>query len=1177
MSAVLGSQLSGWKSILDTLRSGGRLRFSNLQGSAKAFFLYGLQRSLGRPLLVVTPRPEESEILWRDLNFFAPPQSSDGPPLAAQGTAIQYPAWDVLPEEYLSPSRRIRLERLRGLERIRRGSARFLVVPLEALRQKLFPRELYEEAVFDLSAGEEIFREDLLDHLQRLGYRAADPVETAGDFRSHGGILDLFSPLYSYPIRIEFFGDRIESLRFFDQENQKSLCPADRVRLIPVQEALLLKETVEKARAAVRELSRSDPAAAHKASLLRDGLERLEFFPGIESLGSFLYPHEDSLLAFFPQPPVVVLDEAQEIGEMENKFWRELSEVARERKSREPFLPAPEALYFRLEEVLSESSSPRVELSALNLSGDPDYAPFPFAVEAVTPYRSRLREFISELKSRYGRGDRIVLAAPAGARRKRLAALLQENDLNTPSFQSFEQLVRAEKEELPLPDRPLSLCLGELSTGFSMPGLGLVLLGDDDIFHAGPPARKVRSAGVSERRAFLHDFRDLNVGDFIVHLSYGIGRYLGLKTLETRGITADFLEIEYADHDKLYLPMDTINMVQKYRGAGAGPPRLDKLGSTSWEGVKKRVKKALKEMAEDLLKLYARRQIASTTPFSRGTQWHQEFAASFEYQETEDQQRAIDEVRQDMEQARPMDRLVCGDVGYGKTEVAIRAAFKAAYDGRQVAVVVPTTLLAQQHHQTFSSRFASYPISVDVISRFRSPREQKEILSRLREGKLDIVIGTHRLLQRDVTFKNLGLVVIDEEQRFGVTHKERLKKFREAVDVLTLTATPIPRTLQMSLVGLRDLSVIDTPPADRLAIRTQIRRFSEPVIRQAVNDEIARGGQVFFVHNRVETIHSMERYLRRLLPGIRLAVAHGQMSERTLEKVMVQFLEHQVDLLLCSTIIESGLDIPSANTIIINRADRMGLSQLYQLRGRVGRDRFQAQAYLLVPGEDLLSATAKKRLQAILELSTLGSGFRLAMRDLEIRGGGNLLGAQQSGHIAAVGFDLYCKLLEEAVAELKGETVPEKIETKVALNAEGYIPRAYLPDPKERLMVYKRIYSVPDLNRLCELEREFQDRFGEIPPPVERLMQTAGIRIMAAALGIVRVERSNQHLSLTFHKLTPVSPARVIQMARDDSRLHFVGEDTLSLNLSGSRWESVFPEVKNLLQRLESCATLPAS
>jgi len=1098
---------------------------------------------------------------------------------------IQYPAWDVLPAEFLSPSPEVSLERLRALEQLCRGTARFAVAPLEAALQKCFPPEIYEKAAFTLLVGQEISRAWVLERLLRLAYRPADSVEAPGDFKSHGGIVDLFSPLYSYPIRIELFGDQVESMRFFDPESQKSLQSAREVKVIPVREAPLLEEAVRRATALLSEFSKSHPAALSKISALQEGLERLEFFPGIESLGPFLYPRLDNLLSYFAEPPVLVLDEPQELRKLERELQADLLGPSAGQKTRDPFLPGAEAFTVSLAEFSTGEDLPVVELSALNLSGDPAYIPFPLVTEAARPYGGRLGEFLADLRGWRKKGEKIVLVAPTAARRQRLAGLLRENDLDGSSFESFAELAGESPEELSMPYGHLSLCLGELSSGFSLPDLGLRLLTDDDIFHAGTAARKLRSGPARDGRAGypalrVHDFRDLNVGDFVVHSSYGIGLYRGLKTLETQahpgyplGVTrGDFLEIEYADQDKLYLPVDMINRVQKYRGAGSTPPRLDKLGSSSWEGVKKRVKKSLKEMAQELLKLYARRQLATTTPFSRDTPWHQEFAAAFEFEETEDQQAAIEDVRRDMEQSRPMDRLICGDVGYGKTEVAIRAAFKAAYDGSQVAVVVPTTLLAQQHFQTFKARFAPFPIRVDVLSRFRSPREQKEIIRRLQEGTLDIVIGTHRLLQKDVVFKNLGLVVIDEEQRFGVRHKERLKQLRESVHILTLTATPIPRTLQMSLVGFRDLSVIDTPPADRLSIRTRIRRFSERVLREAVDNERSRGGQIFFVHNRVESIDSMERYLRRLFPEIRIAVAHGQMPERALERVMVQFIERKIDLLLCSTIIESGLDIPAANTIIINRADRMGLAQLYQLRGRVGRDRLQAYAYLLVPGEDFLSVKAKKRLQAILELSTLGSGFRLAMRDLEIRGAGNLLGAQQSGHIAAVGFDLYCKLLEETVAELKGEQVPEKVETKVSVNADGYIPRSYLPDPKERLMIYKRLYSIQEPARLEEMEQELRDRFGHLPPPVERLVQTVQIRVLAAPLKILRVERSNQHLTLTFHKSTPLSAARVLELAGKGPDLRFIGEDALQVKLSSSRWETVFPEVRNLLQRLESCA-----
>ena len=1169
------SLASDWKTLLKPLESNGRLCISELHGSAKAFFLYSLQRTLQRPLLIISANPENAEILWRDLAFFSGPGAHAEGTFQATDPAIQYPAWDVLPAEFLSPSPEISIERLRALEQLRAETARFVVAPLEAALQRTFPREIYEKAVFTFDAGQEISRGSVMEHLLRLAYRPSDPVESPGDFKSHGGILDLFSPLYSYPVRIEFFGDQVESMRFFDPESQKSLQAVDQVKAIPTREVPLLEKSVENALNLLNRSSANQPDAASRIRSLKEGLDRLEFFPGIESLSPFLYPHLENLISYFARTPVLVLDEPQDLQRVERELRANFLDSSGNESPRDSFLPAPESFYISLSELSTAENCPVVELSALNLAGDPSYIPFPLVTEAARPYGGRIREFLHDLQGWYKKGERTILVAPTAARRQRLAGFLQENELGSPAFESFEELVEEIPEELPVPHVLLGLCLGELSTGFGLPALGFRLLTDDDIFHSSTTTRKPRTGVTRDGRDRLHDFRDLNEGDFVVHMNYGIGLYLGLKTLETQGLKGDFLDIEYADHDKLYLPVELINLVQKYRGAGSTPPRLDKLGSSSWESVKKRVKKSLKEMAEELLKLYARRQIAVTTPFSKNTQWHQEFAAAFEFEETEDQQAAIDDTQRDMEQSRPMDRLICGDVGYGKTEVAIRAAFKAAYDGNQVVVVVPTTLLAQQHFQTFKARFAPYPISVDVLSRFRSPREQKEILRRLHEGTLDVLIGTHRLLQKDVIFKNLALVVIDEEQRFGVRHKERLKQLRESVHILTLTATPIPRTLQMSLSGFRDLSVIDTPPADRLAIRTLIRRFSERILREAVGNEFSRGGQIFFVHNRVESILSMEIYLRRLFPQIRIAVAHGQMHEKVLERVMVQFIERKIDLLLCSTIIESGLDIPAANTIIINRADRMGLSQLYQLRGRVGRDRLQAYAYLLVPGEDLLSAKAKKRLQAILELSTLGSGFRLAMRDLEIRGAGNLLGARQSGHIAAVGFDLYCKLLEEAVAELKGEKVPEKVETKVSLNADGYIPRSYLPDPKERLMIYKRLYSIQEPSRLEDMEKELRDRFGHLPPPVERLVQTVQIRVLAAPLKILRVERSNQHLTLTFHQGTPLSAARLLELADKNPNLRFIGEDTLQVKLNSSRWETVFPEVKNLLHRLEGCATVP--
>jgi transcription-repair coupling factor (superfamily II helicase) len=667
----------------------------------------------------------------------------------------------------------------------------------------------------------------------------------------------------------------------------------------------------------------------------------------------------------------------------------------------------------------------------------------------------------------------------------------------------------------------------------------------------------------------LSSYRELREEDFIVHIDYGVGLYKGLRHLRIEGISNDYLLLEYLDGDKLFVPVDRLNLIQRYVGGDGKSTKLDKLGSNSWQRAKKRVKAAVSEMVKEILDLYAARQVFKGFSFSPPDQLYKEFEATFEYEETPDQIKAIEEVIKDMGNPKPMDRLICGDVGYGKTEVAIRAAYRTVMDGKQVAILVPTTVLAQQHHQTFSSRFKTYPVVIEMLSRFKNPREQKEILKRLREGKVDIVIGTHRLLQKDVVFRDLGLVVIDEEHRFGVSHKERLKQMRKLVDVITLTATPIPRTLQMATSGIRDLSLIQTPPENRLSIRSFVVRFDDGVIREAVLREFSRGGQVFFVHHRVQNIHAMANHLKRLIPEASLAVAHGQMREKELEKVMFQFVKGEYNLLLCTSIIESGLDIPTVNTILINHAEQFGLADLYQLRGRVGRGSHQAYAYLLIPGELTLSKNAMRRLRAIQELSELGSGFKLAMHDLEIRGAGNLLGPSQSGHIAAVGFELYTQLMEKAVRELKGEEVVEEITPEIHFHLPAFIPEFYVEDPAERLSLYRRLSFSHSDDEVERIREEMVDRFGRIPMEVDHLLEVIKVKILLTRLSIRKFEETPSQLVLTFDKATRVSPQRVVELVhRGKGKYRLTPESKLIVEGWPEVKEDPFGSAKKLLQAL---------
>jgi transcription-repair coupling factor (superfamily II helicase) len=797
-------------------------------------------------------------------------------------------------------------------------------------------------------------------------------------------------------------------------------------------------------------------------------------------------------------------------------------------------------------------SRQRLELELVTgASGSPGFA---LETHAVDRYSGRFIQLAEEIAGWRREGFRVRLVAADVHQAEHLRQILREHGLEA-----------ADAPGLGTADG-LAVVVGECSTGFTIPALGLIVLTEGEMFGA---RRRTLRRPKYQRGSPVTAFTDLAVGDLVVHDDHGIGRYLGLRTMHVGDRDGDYLLLEYAESNQLYLPVERLDLISKYLGGDATAARLDRLGGASWQRVKESVRAALREMAEELLKLYARRAVAEGHAFATDTAWQREFEAAFRFEETPDQLRAIADVKQDMEAARPMDRLVAGDVGYGKTEVALRAAFKTVADGMQVAVLVPTTVLAQQHWATFAERFAAFPVRVELLSRFRSPAEQKAVVDGLRAGTVDVVIGTHRLLSRDVGFKNLGLLIVDEEHRFGVAHKERLKQFRTAVDVLALTATPIPRTLYMSLSGVRDMSVIETPPLDRLPVETVIRRFGKAVIREALERELRRGGQVFFVHNRVQSLPSMVRMLGELVPDARLVMAHGQMRERELEAAMVKFVSGQADVLVSTAIIESGLDIPASNTIVVNRADRLGLAQLYQLRGRVGRERQQAFCYLLIPADGRVDEQAQRRLRVLQELTDLGSGFKLALRDLEIRGAGNLLGAQQHGHIAAVGFDLYSKLLAEAVRELKGEATAASVEPVVSVNVEGFLPEDYVSEVNQRLALYKRLAGARTAGEVVDLRAELVDRFGPLPLPAEQLLDIVRIRVAARDLGVERIEAGDGRALLTFAPSTTLDPQRLIgTIQRSRGRLQMKREFTLEASIGGGEWPSVRDSLLALLDDL---------
>jgi transcription-repair coupling factor (superfamily II helicase) len=785
--------------------------------------------------------------------------------------------------------------------------------------------------------------------------------------------------------------------------------------------------------------------------------------------------------------------------------------------------------------------------------------------QAIPSFGGQFRRLAADLQRWRDEGFRVLFVAADTHQAEHLQKILREHqfEATVPSPGGWaSQPVAGDPAGHPW----LTVLVGECSAGFFLPALGLIVLSEQEVYGA---RRRSLARPKYQRGSPITAFTDLEVGDLVVHEDHGIGRYLGLRTMSIGDRDGDFLLLEYAERNQLYLPVDRLDLISKYLGGDEEAARLDRLGGAQWQRVKESVRAALREMAEALLRLYAARAVAEGKAFSPDTPWQHEFEAAFRFEETPDQLRAIEEAKRDMERTRPMDRLVAGDVGYGKTEVALRAAFKAVADGYQVAVLVPTTVLAQQHWNTFSDRFAPFPAKVELLSRFRSAKEQKLVLDTLRQGAVDVVIGTHRLLSKDVSFKNLGLLIVDEEHRFGVAHKERMKQLRASVDVLALTATPIPRTLYMSLSGVRDMSVIETAPLERLPVETFVRRFSKAVIKEALERELARGGQVFFVHNRIQSLPSMVRLIQELVPEARIVMAHGQMRERELEATMVRFVTGQADVLVSTAIVESGLDIPASNTIIVNRADRFGLAQLYQLRGRVGRERQQAYAYLLVPADGRVDEQAQRRLRVLQELTELGSGFKLALRDLEIRGAGNLLGPEQHGHIAAVGYDLYSKLLAEAVRELHGEPTAAAVEPVISVPVEGLLPEDYVPEVNQRLALYKRLAAAENESAVSELGAELADRFGPLPPVARQLLDTVRIRVAARALAVEKVEVGEEKALITFAPTTQVDPQRLVQaVQRSRGRLRFKREFTLEATIPRAPWPAVRDAVLRLLAEM---------
>jgi transcription-repair coupling factor (superfamily II helicase) len=1152
-----------------------RIAVPGLKGSSPALFVAELVRGgLDNPL-VITATQEAAEEFCRELTFFS----------TGDIHAALFPAWDAAPFSAASPHPDVIGARLDTLFRLQNGVSRITVMPVAAALQRVLPRKTLNDSSCYLLAGEEFERDDLLARLIRMGYANVPLVEDRGTFAVRGGILDIFPPNLPTPIRIEFFGDTAETMRAFDPLTQRSLQPVEELVLLPSRELLLSDELLADIAPRLKQICDDLDIPANKRRLILEDLHNAVYFQGIDFLQPLLHPALETIFDYVPSAAPLILLDPEAINYACLSVCEEVAAgVAKAAAAGLAHSPAGE-LFLTDSELNTIIAGRRViELSGLVLDAPEERATFPISCQdnsdlrvsvskessnALAPLAGTLREWLDG-------GQRVVIACHQQPQAERLKDLLTPYALTCSiSEAGFKDIVSPH----PHPNLPLegegtkggwrggiTILIGDISRGFRLPSSHLILIAEEELF-----GKRVRRRGVSEvrKKQLLASLAELKPGDYMVHIDHGIALYRGLQHISVGSVGGDFLLLEYAGSDKLFLPVDRLGLVQRYVGPEGSNPALDKLGGVSWEKSKGKARKNIEELAGELLEIYARRQLSEGYSFSPPDEMYREFEASFAWEETPDQLSAIQDVLADMQHSKPMDRLVCGDVGYGKTEVALRGAFKSALDGKQVGILVPTTILAQQHFETFRERLKDYPVTVEVLSRFRTPKEQKGILERLKKGDVDIIIGTHRLLQKDVAFKDLGLMIIDEEQRFGVKDKERLKSFRAVVDVITLTATPIPRTLYMSMMGIRDLSIIDTPPVDRLAVKTIVSRFSEELIREAVLRELRRGGQIFFVHNRVQTIGKRAELLAQLVPEAKIAVGHGQMGEHELEKVMLGFMHGETNLLLCTTIIESGLDIPNANTLIVDHADKFGLSQLYQLRGRVGRSTQRGYAYLLIPGEGAITSDARERLRVLQEISELGAGFRIATHDMEIRGAGDMLGNRQSGTVTEIGFELYNQMLEETIARMRGEESVERVDPEINLKVPAFIPEAYVKDAGQRLVIYKKLTQAESEEDVLDMQNEVLDRFGKYPLATSYLFEIMKLRVMLKRLIVRQIDFDGKAVIISFHPRTPAQPDTIIGMMRGEPKKYlFTPDYKLVCTLKETSFEGILDMAKSVLKRL---------
>jgi transcription-repair coupling factor (superfamily II helicase) len=1093
---------------LDALRRGAiEARLDGLTEPARAIVAAQSAAAMRRPAIVIVDSGVRAEAMLEPLRYFLRAAGNE----SAQ--AVLLPSLDALPWGELPPHPEILETRAMALWRFVTGQAQVLLAPVSAAMLRYHTAESYAALAFMVERHADVPLEDLVRHLDSTGYARAEMVEAPGQFAFRGGIVDVFPPEAVRPVRVELLGDTVESIREFDPATQRSVNPVTRVALPPLLESARLQRSAE------------------------DGFAQRDDEEDSRGWG------EQSIFDLVARP-LVILDEPSALDESARKFAERIAESSAANGEEDA------AARFALKRATFQEETSKQQRLVLEQISLETNGPKPGTIQTqtTTRYHGNISTFMAESRVRISSGERVIVSAATLGEIERLADLCHEYEMAYQLAEVDDSAAGARLAEDSTAGSVPALVLARipLTEGVAFPECQLTIFGTGDLFdtHATAPSRPH-----AKTAKFFSDFAELKPGDYVVHVDHGIGQFEGLRQLQTESAIGEFMLLRYADDARLYVPLARMDLVQGYRAIEGAEPQLDRLGGTAWETRRARVKKSLADMADQLIRLYAERKVTGAHAFPPDTPWQKEFEDAFEFEETPDQIAAISDLKRDMEKPVPMDRLLCGDVGYGKTEVAMRAAFKALMDGKQVAVLAPTTVLVFQHFETMKRRFAAFPVDIEMLSRFRTAAEQKKSLVAIESGKADLIIGTHRILSKDVKFHDLGLLIVDEEQRFGVAHKERIKELRKDVHVLSLSATPIPRTLHMSMVGLRDLSVIETPPKDRLAIQTVVAPFEEGLVRRAIEEELARNGQVYFIHNRVESIYSLAALVQKLVPKARVVVGHGQMGERELESVMLKFMHDEADILISTTIVENGMDIPRANTIIINRADKLGLSELYQLRGRVGRSNNRAYAYLLVPPDTTLTPLARRRLSALKEFSELGAGFRIAALDLELRGAGNLLGRQQHGHINAVGFDLYTKMLERAVAELRGEAAATELRVTINLGVDVRIPPEYIPSENLRLRTYKRIAEMANEGQREEILKELQDRFGPPPQAIHNLLDYALLKALAEKMLVASIDRRGAQVAVKFHAETPVNPAKIVGLLRERRGLRLDPSGVLSIDI----------------------------